>query len=209
MALLNISVTDLFERAFNSQRGRKFDKKEIQERSFREGEKFRRSAIDTPPDGIAPEEGTNFLSVRDVVTARGKNGEPLFMPVELGGVLLPNEPTLRMRRRKRIVMTELAGSKLDGTVKELINLGDWEIVIRGIAVNYESTLVFPEDQAKLVHDLESRKESLEIVSAITSLRSVYRVVIKEVNYPELIGVQHAFAYEFICVSDRYFTLEID
>jgi hypothetical protein len=199
MSELNLSIAGLFQRAFG--RGRGYDASEIAERT----------AVDIEYDypDADTQEGTEFLTVRNQLNSKLYDGRSIFMPVRLGGILLPNEPTLRLRRSKRIERTTLTGSGRPGSVKELIYLDDWEIVIRGIAVNSQSTQFYPEDQVSQLRDLEARQEALDIECALTSLFGIYRVVITDADFPEMIGIQHAQAYEFRCYSDEDFILTID
>lgn len=201
MAELNLSIPELFRRAFNTSRGQQYDAGQLN--------KDEAAAIEYDEQSSAQLEGTEFLSVRNELDAKLPDGRPIFMPVQLGGILLPNEPTISFRKRKRIVETSLVGSRRKGTVKELISSDDWELTIRGIAVNSQSTLYYPEDQVAQLRELDAREEALDIKSAITSLLGIYRVVIYDVFLPEMIGIQHAQAYEFKCVSDEDFILEIE
>jgi len=200
MSELNLSIAGLFQRAFG--RGRGYDGSQINQETAGEI---------TPYDyeDENSQEGTEFLTVRNQLQARLYDGRELFMPMRLGGVLLPNEPTVSLRRSKRIERTTLTGSVRPGTVKELIYLDDWDITIRGIAVNAESTLFYPEDQVAALRDLEARQEALDVECALTSLFGIYRLVIKDASFPEMIGIQHAQAYEFRCYSDEDFILTID
>ena len=104
--------------------------------------------------------------------------------------------------------TGLVGQTRKGTVKELISVDDYEITIRGVALNYASKKIYPEDAVKKLHDLFLRNEALEVECAITALLGIQRLVIKEFSLPDMPGVQHAQAYEFQCVSDEDFDLEI-
>ena len=200
MAEFTLSIPQLFEQAFGINRGKPFE-----------------VPADAPP-ALAPEydqpnvasgEGTEFVSVRNAINARLPDGRLVFMPVQIDGYTLPNEPTIAFVRRKKIVTTAMVGAKLEGDVKELISMGDWEISIRGIAINYESKAFYPEDLVREIWNLEGRTEALPILCALTSLLGIYSIVIKEIRLPEMIGIQHAQAYELICVSDRDFILEID
>ncbi len=147
--------------------------------------------------------------MRESLNVRDHLGRQIFMPVKLGGFLLPNEPTITINSKKNIIETALAGSTRRGTVKELISIGDWEITIRGIALNTNSTKVYPEDMVHRLNYTYGRNEAIEIESALTNLLGIYRVVIKSVNFPEMTGIQHAQAYEFQCVSDEDFDLVIE
>ncbi|MDV7397193.1 DUF6046 domain-containing protein, partial [Arthrospira platensis SPKY1] len=93
--------------------------------------------------------------------------------------------------------------------KELIRSDDWEITIRGIAVNNRSTLYYPEDQVQQLALLDSVEGSLDIESALTNLLGIYRVVIYRITLPEMVGIQHAQAYELFLVQDEDFILEIE
>lgn len=201
MAELNLSLPDLFRRAFGIERGLPYDGSKLNEE---ETTKIEFDEIENVSD-----EGTEFLTVRNELNAKLPDGRAIFMPVQIADVLLPNEPTIAFSKRKRIIETALVGSKRKGTVKELISSEDWEITIRGIAVNYESKIYYPEDQVADLIGLDAREESLEIKSALTSLLGIYRIVIKSFRLTEMVGIQHAQAYEFQCVSDEDFILEIE
>lgn len=203
MADLQFDISSLLQRAFGIGRGKPFDSELIEEKEYR---------VEPPPPD-APNvgddvEGTEFTEMRKSLNVQLPTGRPVFMPVRLGGVILPNEPSLIVSSRKNIVETALAGSTRRGTVKELIAIEDWSVTIRGIAINYKSKSVYPEDQVKALRDLYERNESLDVQCALTNLLGIYRLVIREFELPEMIGIQHAQAYQFICTSDEDFILEL-
>lgn len=200
MAEFNLSIEGLFRNAFGVGRGKPF------------------GTPSAPVPAEAPEynqpeaqdgEGTEFVSVRNALNARTATGTLVFMPVQIGDLVLDNEPTITVMRRKRIVKTAMVGSQLEGDVKELISLGDWDISIRGVVINYDSLRFYPEDKVLALKELEERREALPITCALTSLLGIYSVVIEEIRLTEMAGVQHAQAYELRCVSDRDFILQID
>lgn len=202
MAEFKIDIGTLLNRAFGIGRGKPFDPGQAREPEVRHELDF---------EGLPPssdEEGTEFVQVRNSLNANLPTGSPVFMPMKLGGLLLPNEPTIIINSRKNIVETALAGSTRRGTVKELISIEDWNVTIRGVAINYKSKLVYPEDDVKSLRDLYERNESLEVQCALTNLLGIYRLVIREFELPEMTGIQHAQAYQFICTSDEDFILEL-
>ncbi|MBV6442757.1 MAG: hypothetical protein EPGJADBJ_04481 [Saprospiraceae bacterium] len=202
MAELSFDIGTLLNRAFGIGRGKPFDPGQIQQPGIRTEQPFpAQPATDST-------EGDEFVQMRNSIVSRLPTGQPVFMPVRLGGVVLPNEPSLIINSRKNIVETALAGSERRGTVKELISIEDWSVVIRGVAINYKSSQFYPEDQVKELRDLYERNESMEIQCALTNLLGIYRLVIREFDLPEMIGVQHAQAYQFICTSDEDFILEL-
>lgn len=205
MANLNFDINTVLQQAFGIKRGKPFDSSQVIETEIRKEKAY--SSEDLPASN--DEEGTEFLNVRNAIQSNLPTGQLVFMPMKLGGLVLPNEPTVFIQGKKRIIETALVGSTRKGTVKELISIEDYNVTIRGVALNYQSTKVYPEDTVKDLHDLFLKNESLEVESALTALLGIYRLVIKSVSFPEMIGIQHTQAYEFQCVSDEDFILTID
>lgn len=200
--MAEFDIASLFRQAFAIERGRPYDGSQAQPPVINKAPGF----PETPDSGSL--EGSEFVNMRNTLSSQTPLGTVLFMPVSIGGVLLPNEPSVSVSSRKNIVETALVGSTRRGTVKELISIEDWVITVRGIAYNYDSKIYYPEDQVKALNDLYDRNESLEIKCALTSLLGIYRVVIKDFLMPEMIGVQNAQAYQFNLVSDEDFILEL-
>lgn len=201
MAEISLIIQELYERAYGIGRGKPYYGNQLNEDE--------RQKIEYEQADETPAEGTEFLSVRNTLDAKLPDGRPIFMPIRIGGILLPNEPTMVFTKRKRVAETSMVGSKRKGSVKELITSEDWQITIRGICVNTESTLYYPEDQVAAIRDLDAREEALDVECALFALLGIYRIVILDVTFPEMIGIQHAQAYELKCVSDYDFVLEIE
>jgi hypothetical protein len=125
MAQVNLSISDLFQRAFGS-RGVDYDSSLVLNEAIDKQRYDDINAIDETEVG-------EFVNVRDSLKSVYL-GRALFMPVKIGGYQLPNEPTVLITGRKRIIETALAGSTKRGTVKELISVDDYELTIRGIAI---------------------------------------------------------------------------
>jgi Domain of unknown function (DUF6046) len=197
MAQINLSISDLFQRAFGA-RGAGFDSSLVLQ-----------YPIDKQTyDDIDPNDETElgeFVNVRDSLKGTYL-GRALFMPVKIRNLQLPNEPTMLISGRKNIVKTALAGSTKKGTVKELISVDDYDITIRGIVINDKSKLTYPEDIVKKIHELYLINESHFIECGLTSLLGIDKIVIESITFPEMIGIQHAQAYELRCVSDEDFEL---
>ncbi len=195
-------ISSLFRQAFGLGRGVPYDASRVNQQEFTKAPKF--------PDALSGDnlEGNEFVNVRSAISANLPTGKPIFMPVKIGDFVLPNEPSISFVSRKNIVSTPLTGSTRRGTVKELINIEDWVITIRGIAINFDSKNFYPEDQVKGLNDLYNKNEALPIQCALTSLLGIYRVVIREFQLPEMVGIQHAQAYQFVLESDEDFILEL-
>jgi hypothetical protein len=204
MAVTQFDITSLYERAFGVSRGRSYDSGELYKKQITtvpDSEDYQTPSVSSTDTG-------EFVRIRQLLNAKLPTGRDIFLPVQIGDLLLPNEPTLAIATKKNIVETALVGSTKSGTVKELIALEDYEITIRGIAINYESKKIYPETQVKDLHTLFRRNEALPIICGLTELLGVKRIVIKEFRLPEMTGVQHAQAYELVCVSDAEFVLEL-
>jgi hypothetical protein len=202
MAFGTFDIGTLFNQAFGFGRGKPFDGTRANDTDFRQELDFEGLPISSD------DEGTEFVQVRNSLNTTLPDGRTLFMPMRLGGLILPNEPSISISSRKNIVETPLAGSTRRGTVKELISIEDWQVTIRGIALNFQSKLVYPEDQVKALRDLYETNESLDVMCALTNLLGIYRLVITSFELPEMIGIQHAQAYQFTCISDEDFLLEL-
>jgi len=137
----------------------------------------------------------------------GKNSKGLFyfMPVKLGGIELPNA-LVSFSGKKNIVETPLIGYK--GSVKELINIDSYDIMIRGIAIDDANS--FPDELILDLEGLWARNEAMTLECALTDifLQEDDHVIIKGFRMPEMKGIEHAQAYEFELISDQYFELTI-
>ncbi|MEY4902840.1 MAG: hypothetical protein RLZZ292_655 [Bacteroidota bacterium] len=167
-----------------------------------------RGEFDLIADADTGLDGHQIDFARAMVGGADRLGRPYFMPMRIGDVRLPNEPTILITAKKIIVETQLVGSDRRGSVKELIAFGDYDITIRGIAINEKSHTLYPEDWLFKLNELYNRNEALTIVCGLTAVLGIERIVIKQVTYPEMVGIPNAQGYEFICVSDEDFTLEI-
>jgi Domain of unknown function (DUF6046) len=155
---------------------------------------------------IATADNNAFLRIRNLLNVKLLSGASVFMPLKIGDFVFPNEPTIDVSSRKHIVETVLANA--NGTVKELISTGDYELTIRGIALNQASKVIYPEALVRDLNALYKRREALEIVCALTELLGIRRIVIKDFRLPSMVGVQHAQAYEFVVLSDHEFILNL-
>lgn len=132
-------------------------------------------------------------------------GVEYFMPVAINGYQLPNEPLVSIAGRKTIVETSLAGNTRRGTVKEIINTEDYDVKIRGVIIN-ENANDYPYDLVDQLRKLIEKNEALPIVCALTNLFEIRNIVIKDWDFPEMVGVQNAQAYTLTCRSDEDFLL---
>ncbi len=132
-------------------------------------------------------------------------GRPYFMPAKLGDLDL-GYPIIRVQGQKHIVQTQLTERK--GSVIEIINQDSYKIYVRGFLIDHSGK--FPEEQVFNLKELYEQNKSQPIVSALTDLFLTKddRVVIADINFPEVTGIENIKPYELNLVSDSIFELEI-
>lgn len=106
---------------------------------------------------------------------------------------------------KNIVKTALQG--VDGTVKEYISDGDYEITIKGALVAEGN--FYPEDETKLLHQLCLVKDALVVEADFFQFFDIYNLVIESYSFPEEEGIVNMQFFELQCVSDKPIELIIE
>jgi hypothetical protein len=155
------------------------------------------AAFETPNSG----QGTSQL------------GAALYMPVTLDDYQLPNEPVISVELVKLIRTTYLTGEHREnsvqkrGSVKELINTGDYRIKIRGIAIN-EDQDDYPESIMRRLRQIVEQRRSISIDSRITNVYNISRCVVENYRTIPLEGTPGAEAYEFSLLHDEDFETEL-
>ncbi|MCC3159522.1 DUF6046 domain-containing protein [Hymenobacter sp. 15J16-1T3B] len=151
------------------------------------------SAFGTP---LAPnKDGTGLL------------GLPMFQRVLLGpvgGEVLLQEPIVTIDRPKLIVTTEIQGR--DGSVKEYISDGDFQLTIKGILAppisNGQYARRYPEAEVQALKRVLDLPEALPIACRLCGLHGIHNVVVKHRSWPPLPGFTNLQAYEIQLVSDN-------
>jgi len=130
-----------------------------------------------------------------------------YMPVEIDGWELPTEPHISMSGKANIVETSLVGSEIRGSVKELINIEDYEIKIHGKFQNEEENNL-PELLIERLRRIFELGERVSINCKLTDIFDITHVVISSITLPDMIGEQDAQDYEIILLSDEDFTMQL-
>ena len=226
MAVTQFDLTSLYDLAFGV-RGVPFQSKELYDKKIvqiADGEDFQSPTTSSTDTG-------EFIRVQKLLNARLPSGADVFAPIQIGDFILPNEPTISIsvkkniietmlhHKPKRIFINDFIGQAISdykratskdyegGTVKEFLGFQDYEIVIRGVVINAASHKIYPETIVEKLNKLFQKNESLPIICGLTALLGIERIVMKELRFPEMTGVQHAQAYEITCVSDAPFLVE--
>lgn len=119
-------------------------------------------------------------------------------------------PVISVTGRKTIVETQL--TERVGTVKELINVQDYEIIIKGFLINNEDD--FPEDDMATLIEIFESQYPVQLQNALTDIFLVNpdrkgsdNAVIKDLSFPEVRGIKNVKPYQLTLVSDAIFSLD--
>ena len=118
-------------------------------------------------------------------------------------------PVISVTSRKTIVETPLTERR--GTVKELINIQDYEIVIKGFIIG--NTNEFPEADVTTLRTIYEQNVAISIQCPLTDIFLLRpdrsgsdQVVIRELTFPAVTGVKNVRPYQLRMVSDEPFNL---
>ncbi len=143
-------------------------------------------------DDITVNEGAQYSDLKSAM------GVPLFMPLKIDGIWLPNEPIITISGQNTIVKTVIAGAK--GTVKEWISADDYSIKIQGLIINEQSD-DYPEEMVRKIRTICEKRESVEVDNRLLTMFDIHQVVIESYSFPGVAGDQDVQAYEITCLSD--------
>ena len=118
-------------------------------------------------------------------------------------------PVVSISGRKTIVETPLTSRR--GTVKELINIMDYEIIVKGFIISNANE--FPEADVTTLRTIYEQNTALSIQCPLTDIFLVRpdrsgsdQVVIRELSFPSINGVKNVRPYQLRMVSDEPFNL---
>lgn len=141
-------------------------------------------------------------------------GTPLAMPVKINGIQLPNEPLVTITGSKKIVRTSLTGANREGTVqrrgsvKELINVDDYQIKIVGRIVNENDPDRYPEEILAKIRTIYEARRALVIESKLTQIFNISRIAISKLSLPGEAGMLNSQRYEITGFSDEDFETDL-
>lgn len=143
-------------------------------------------------------------------------GREVFLPVTISYTTAGGKDieinlyhaVISLRGSNDYVKTKLTEN--NGTFKELISGNDWDIEIMGFLVS--KTNDFPEDDFKQLVALKKNNTAVTIKNAITDLVLIDNdglegnVVVDDVDFPAVRGVQNVKPYTIRLTSDKAFNL---
>lgn len=122
---------------------------------------------------------------------------------------LPNEPLMALSLSKTIVETATVGKYRKGTVKEYICTEDYQINIMGVCIDEDDADAYPSEQVDTLRRLFEINDALEVVSnPFLELFEIRKIVLKDMQIPEMVGQQGVQKYSFAAVSDQDFYADL-
>lgn len=113
---------------------------------------------------------------------------------------------ITVHQSKYIVKTAVQGR--DGTVKEYISMGDYEINIQGIIVS-QFPNVYPKDDVRLLIELLELPKSIPVASGFLTLFDVHEIVIDDYDISEKMGSRSEVLFNILASSDKPLELKIN
>ena len=103
-----------------------------------------------------------------------------------------------VNRPRNIVKTPIQGR--DGTIKEYVSSGDYQITCRGIISNRDN--VFPLDQIRGLIKVLEVPQQIPIVSLfLNDVFEIFNVVIERYSVPQVEGKRNEIPFSFVASSD--------
>jgi hypothetical protein len=122
----------------------------------------------------------------------------LTIPVPYGGLMLETV-LINISMTKRIQFTEIQGRQ--GTVKEFISNGDFNVNIKGSLVDPNSNR-YPIEQVALLRAICEAPETINVASAFLGLFSITGLVIQSYSFSQSEGYHNVQLFDLNCISDR-------
>lgn len=147
-------------------------------------------------------------------SAIGYNTTHWVVPVELAResdpdhpFKLPTDPRVGISGRNSVVMREIAGGGIRGTVKELWRHDDWTIKISGILMTDENGTC--EDYMQKIADICNADENIVITcQPLKNILGITRIVVTAVEFPATDGEENQL-FNITAVSDDSYRLEVE
>ena len=208
MAEISFSLTDLFERTFGY-KTKAFDPnfKTSTGLSSRRKENGAQGSPYYSIDAL----GNEYYMPVSVTYTDSLKGNGLESGDSSGSVSkweLPY-PVISVTSRKTIVETPLTERR--GTIKELINIQDYEIVIKGFIIGNANE--FPETEVTRLRNIYEQNVALSIQCPLTDIFLLRpdrsgsdQVIMRELTFPSITGVKNVRPYQVRMVSDEPFNL---
>jgi hypothetical protein len=105
---------------------------------------------------------------------------------------------MTVARPKRIIKTDITGR--DGTIKEYINLDDWQITINGVITGANG--VYPTQEVMALDEICEAPVSIPVVSWYLQNLKIFNLVIENHSFDQEPGGISKQNFTLNCISDR-------
>lgn len=126
------------------------------------------------------------------------NSDGTVGTVSLNDLELPPTTIADFRRAKNITKTNLLGN--NGTVKEIYGFDDWGIRIRGLCLDTPDSSAYEQHQELLKWEVVT--DSIQVVGDLFKDKSIYSLVIEDIDFRQIQGNTSAIPFEITAVSDE-------
>jgi hypothetical protein len=155
------------------------------------------------PEGPAQDPGFYLGSLGNPVVADITLVGGSYFSDEMGRVVTYNDIVLEtvlitLGRPKRIIKTDITGR--DGTVKEYINMDDFQVTINGVITGPNG--VYPTLEVMALHDICEAPVSIPVVSWYLQNFKIFNLVIDNYAMDQEPGGISKQNFTLNCVSDR-------
>lgn len=144
----------------------------------------------------------------------GLLGLPVFQSVVFsdpqeanGKVLNLNDCLVDISMTRNIVKTPVVGR--DGTVKEFISNGDFDISIKGLFINQAHPDVIPQKQITEALRWFQKNRSLQVSGKIFDIFKIFNIVVESFHMPQVPTFIGMRPFELKCVSDTDYIIDLD
>lgn len=120
--------------------------------------------------------------------------------VTLNDFDLPPASIIDFRRSKNVTKTRLSGN--NGTVKEIYAFDDWQIRIRGLCLDDPKAGITAYQQQQELLKWENLADSIRVFGDYFTDKSIYDIVIEDINLPQREGSTNILPFVITAVSDE-------
>lgn len=165
-------------------------------------------SVNEPGVGIYNYDKTSIFGtpVFDVVTLENVDWTDFNGVSNLAEDLVLDIAIVEVDMPRNIVRTPISGR--NGTVKEYMSDGDYEIKITGSLVNKLATIP-PEALVRMLHAHCMAQKETSVTSTLLSFFNIYSIVITNARFMQRVGARNVIDYELQCVSETPFELKQD
>lgn len=148
------------------------------------------------------------LTIKEGTYTDNNNKQQQYPGLQLVTVIMT------VNQAKNIITTAIQG--MDGTVKEYIGMGDYEVTINGIitptqqvgTANVPANGVYPKNDVTILKRILDAPVSLSVTSWYLQMLGIYNLVVKDYNIPQIQGGYSQQPFTIHALSDKPIEIQI-